>query len=312
MLASDPRSLFIVKNDAIDIFKSLNTCWRDAMQTAHEEKNQEAYNKDAATHNKLTLDTTLYLAYRDIPTLLQKHLFNKVKKDTYRVLDFGCGTGFSTEIIATTIKNAGYPIEIYGIDVSEQNIKFAKQRLQQAKFITVKPGELLKDLGQFDLIICNFVLVENKQNNMVTILKNIESLLCDTGVAIITNCSSKVYKKQNKWYTFNNSFEENIPRELKDGKTKFDEDQAIKLQVFATHGGDLSFTFFDFFHSGASYRNAYETAQLTLLETHKPVGKETDGIKWESENRYSPYKIHVVSKQQKLDLTAQPRNNKGP
>jgi hypothetical protein len=33
-----------------------------------------------------------------------------------------------------------------------------------------------------------------------------------------------------------------------------------------------------------------------LLDTHKPIGKESDGIKWESEKKHSPYKIHILSK----------------
>lgn len=78
--------------------------------------------------------------------------------------------------------------------------------------------------------------------------------------------------------------------------------------MFASYGSDISFTFYDFFHSGASYRKAYQEAGLALLETHKPIGRESDRIAWEDEKESSPYKIHIVSKvaQQKPNLYAIP------
>lgn len=266
------------------------------MFSSHSERNQKNYDNDAITHDKLGLNSTLYLAYRDIPGLLKKHLFDKVQKERFRVLDFGCGAGLSTELITKMINKAGFQADIYGVDISEQNIKFARQRLEQATFAQVEPGESLKHLGEFDLIICSFVLVENQQNKMNAILKDIQSLLTDSGISIITNCASKAYKASNKWYTFNNKFEENSPSGLSN-KLKFKEDQPIKVQVFASYGSDISFTFYDFFHSGSAYRNAYQAVGLDLLETHKPVGKESDGIDWESEKKHSPYKIHILSKQ---------------
>lgn len=278
------------------------------MLSTHSEKNQWNYDNDAETHNQLGLNSTLYLAYRDIPTLLHNHLFEKVKSEKIRVLDFGCGAGLSTELITTIINDAGYQTEIYGIDISEENIKFARQRLDNATFLKITPGESLKQLGEFDLIICNFVLVENQQDKMNAILEDIQSLLSETGIAIITNCSSKAYKTSNKWYTFNNQFAENYPSQLNEQQLKFKEDQAIKVQVFASHGSDISFTFYDFFHSGAVYRNAYQAAGLELIETHKPIGKESDGIAWEAEKESSPYKIHVLSKdkQPTLELGVHP------
>src|SRR3990167_4777910 len=262
----------------------------------HEEKNQASYNSNAATHNELGLNSTLYLAYRDVPLLLDRHLFNRSVKTTYRVLDFGCGAGFSTELISKMIITAGHQVEIYGIDINEQNLIFARQRVPNGNFLKVIPGEKLDSLGQFDLIICNFDFVEMKQSSMTEILKSIESLLNSSGIAIITNPAGKAYKRSNKWLTFNNDFDENMPSEMRKEKIKFAEDQPIKVQVFAANGSDTSFTFFDFFHSGAAYRNAYQEASLNLLETYKPIGKGYDEIEWRTEKQYSPYKLHVVEK----------------
>lgn len=267
--------------------------------TFHEEKNQENYNQNAEHHSKLGLDSTLYLAYRDIPELLEKHLFSKQNTNQFRILDFGCGAGLSTEKIADMTNRMGYTTEIVGIDINNDNINLAKQRLPCATFCRIKENDTLSDLGKFDLVICNFVLVEMKSDRMTDVLKKIQSLLDETGVAIVTNCASKAYRHGKEWYTFNSNFDENIPRGntlSKSNLRKFAEDQPIKVQVFASHGSNISFTFFDFFHSGSAYRKAYENAGLSLLETHKPVGKQSDGINWKMETLHSPYKIHVLAK----------------
>ncbi|HSW75749.1 MAG TPA: methyltransferase domain-containing protein [Candidatus Saccharimonadales bacterium] len=262
--------------------------------TSHEIANQENYKKSADLHNKFCLDSTLYLAYRDIPALLEKHLFKQNNKESYRILDFGCGAGLSTEIISKIILSSGYKVDIVGVDLSEENLKFARERIPHAEFVKTNPNQCLKRLGDFDLIVCNFVLVENQHGNMVNILKAIQPLLKDTGILITTNCTSKVYQRSMKWRSFNNDFVENTPHQTKDGKLKFEEDQPVKLQILT---GKDSFTFFDFFHSERDYKSAYEIAELKLSETHKPLGLETDNMPWQSESKYSPYKIHVLTKQ---------------
>lgn len=262
---------------------------------SHAQLNQENYKNFPALHDKLNLNSTLLLAYRDVPYLLHKHLFARNKKTLYKFLDFGCGVGLSTEIVSKIISDSGYQVDILGVDINTENLKISKERVPHAKFLEIKPEQSLGKFGEFDLILCNFVLVENEYKKMVQILKYIQPLLSDKGVLIITNCTSKVYQRSNKWYSFNNDFLENEPAGFNQGKgkVKYRDDQPVKL-TFSTPEG--SFTFFDFFHSGKAYRKAYEAAGFNLSETHKPIGYETDGMPWKSEVNYSPYKIHVLYK----------------
>jgi 2-polyprenyl-3-methyl-5-hydroxy-6-metoxy-1,4-benzoquinol methylase len=266
----------------------------------HEHQNQVNYSKDSLTHSALGLDSTLFLAYRDVPQLLQKYLFDNSQNQRFRVLDFGCGAGLSTKLFSKILIDGGYKIEMIGVDISEENIECAKKIVPDATFLKIHPDDSLQYLGHFDLIICNFVLVEIKEELMNKVLNKIESLLSDTGIAIITNCTSSFYKKTNKWYTINNNFPENEPAELKKDKLKYTENQPIKVQVFSGSGSNISFTFFDFFHSGQAYRHAYQLAGLDLLQTHKPIGYDNDAIKWQAEKYFSPYKIHLVTKKKKL------------
>lgn len=266
------------------------------MLSTHAEMNQKKYSEDAITHSELGLDSTLFLAYRDLPMLIQKHLLPKLEETSVRVLDVGCGAGLSTELIFKMLTKEGLKVDLYGIDISKDNLELAKKRLPSANFI-YRADCVEEDLhGNFDLVVCNFVLVENTKANMLAIMKNIHSYLSENGIAIITNCASAAYKKYNKWRTINNAFPENMPLTDINGKPAFREDQPIKVEVFASNTNSLSFTFFDFFHSGSEYRKSYEAAGLELLQAHKPTGKASDNIVWLDESVKSPYKIHIVAK----------------
>ncbi len=263
----------------------------------HEKKNQTNYATKAKEHDSLTLNSTLYLAYRDIGDLLKRHLYPRLTNSKIRLLDFGCGVGLSTEIISSRIMtHLNLTVEVLGVDISEENLKIAKEKLPQANFKCITEESKLDDIGQFELIICNFVLVEMNNDDMLKVLNLLQSKLSENGIIIVTNPTGRAYRPENKWCTFNNQFVENVPtKKLKNQeKKKYHEDQPIKVQILAAEGSTEGFTFFDYYHSGAAYRGAYSAANLKLLETHKPIGKLDDKIEWKSEAEKPPYKIHVL------------------
>lgn len=267
------------------------------METVHEKRNQENYSVKAKDHDTLSLDSTLYLAYRDLNKLLQRHLYPKLTEGKIRFLDFGCGVGLSTQMILQDLhKHSHYAVEAVGVDVNEANLEIARSKLTNVHFKRISTQDKLEDIGQFDLILCNFVLVEMKSSDMLDVLAKLKNRLTKDGVLIVTNPTARAYRPGAEWFTFNNQFPENTPTRKSDAheKMKYHEDQPIKVQVFANSTRDKSFTFFDYFHSGEGYRNAYKAAGLQLLETHKPVGCPEDHIQWKAEESTPPYKIHVL------------------
>ncbi|MBS0351912.1 MAG: hypothetical protein JSR33_12185, partial [Proteobacteria bacterium] len=88
-------------------------------------------------------------------------------------------------------------------------------------------------------------------------------------------------------------FSENQPKALIQGKPKLADGQVVKLEL-TDHTTHSKFTVTDFFYSGRFYRSAYQSTQLHLLETLKPLGHTNDPITWKSETVASPYKIHVL------------------
>jgi len=269
------------------------------MFTIHEENNQKNYSNNAKEHDALQLNIE-HLAYRDLGLLIKKYL--PLGKDTLqpvKVLDFGCGSGFSTEIIANIMnKHAIDSLEIHGLDINIENIKLARKKLPQACFHLIKPHEKIDHIGTFDLIICCFVLVENKQDVMQEILEKIHSILGENGIAIFLNCTSAAYKQSNKWTTHGNNFIENV---IPEGERKFIEDQPIKIQVNSSENSN-HYTFSDFFHSGFSYKNSYIKTAFELMETHKPLANPEDKKYSKQELKQSPYRIDVLKKSDKTKI----------
>ncbi|MBA2652079.1 MAG: methyltransferase domain-containing protein [Tatlockia sp.] len=273
------------------------------MISKYEDINQQNYNKDAKSHAKFNLNSTLYLAYRDSDMLLKTHLFERLPKKSYRVLDYGCGTGLSTSIYAQIITESGYELEIIGADINNENLTIAQNSIANGKFIHITPDQDLKFLGKFDLIICNFVLVEHPFEEMLDIVKRLQPLLDVTGVLITTNATRQAYKTSNKWYTLKNDFQENLPQEVTTSNSRLKDDQPVSLAVLDPVKKSEMFRFYDFFHSGKSYQKAYLCAGLELMQTHRPLGTLNDGIPWESEKDATPYKIHVLYPKNNHELT---------
>jgi len=68
----------------------------------------------ASSYDKLEFPGTYYLAYRDIPSLVHKHVAGAT------ALDFGCGTGRSTRFLK------GLDFNVIGDDISAEMISQAK------------------------------------------------------------------------------------------------------------------------------------------------------------------------------------------
>jgi SAM-dependent methyltransferase len=68
----------------------------------------------ADAYARLEFANTYYLAYRDLPAILSRHVSGS------RALDFGCGTGRSTRFL----EKLGF--HVTGVDISEQMLALAR------------------------------------------------------------------------------------------------------------------------------------------------------------------------------------------
>lgn len=257
----------------------------------YENINQSNYTIHAIEHSKFNLNSTLFLAYRDINILLKKHLIDRAEKPKYRLLDYGCGTGLSTYVYSETLARMGYDVEIFGVDVNIENLSIAKNNVPNANFIHIKNIDEIISEEPFDLIICNFVLLELSYDHIPNVLKKLKTLISDDGILVSTNASRQSYNCNNHWYTLNNNYPQNLPKNTTNNK--IDDGQKVSLAVRDPVSGNELFRFHDFFYTNKTYANVFRKSGFNIIETYKPLGKDNDGIPWLSEKDVSPYRIQI-------------------
>ncbi len=217
--------------------------------------------------NRENIDTSL-LAYRDLPNLLPKSNQNS------RALDFGCGTGFSSDILA----RAGF--QVVGADINPNMLKEAKKQHPHIEFIELQTEILPFKENEFDLILGAFVFLEiNSKAAMVKVLGSLRRIIKNTGKLVILTTSEHFPK--NNWLTAQNDIEGN--KSIKCGEN---------YQVKDTRN---NMVFSDFYYSDQTYRNALREAGFNVSQLYQPLGKIADKISWDLEWELPPYSIYICS-----------------
>ena len=114
-----------------------------------------------------------------------------------RLLDFGCGAGSSTMILARTFPKT----EIVGIDISENLLQIAKFRREFYSFsanrmkflLSSNPNDLPKEIGKFDFIVLNEVYEHLLPKERQTLLKQLWNHLNPTGILFINGTPYRYY-----------------------------------------------------------------------------------------------------------------------
>jgi ubiquinone/menaquinone biosynthesis C-methylase UbiE len=227
--------------------------------------------KRADAYAKLEFPGTYYLAYRDLPEIISQNVTGK------KALDFGCGTGRSTRFL----KNLGF--DVVGIDISDDMLRQARLKDPGGDYRLTADGDLSQfKSGTFDLVLSVFTFdniptAENKINN----LRAIKSLLKPDGKFINLVSSPEIYTHE--WASFTTKgFPEN--RNAKSGD---------KVKIIMTDVED-SRPVEDILWTDQSYREIYRQAGLDLLETYKPLAKESEPYKWVNETKIAPWVIYLL------------------
>ena len=227
----------------------------------------------ADSYAHLEFPGTYWLAYRDIPALIEAHVQGT------RALDFGCGTGRSTRFL----RDLGFGV--VGVDIAESMLVRARERDPGGDYRQVPDGELPGlNRGSFDLILSVFTFdnipdVEQK----ATLLKALQQLLAPGGRMINLVSSPVIYV--NEWASFSTrDFPEN--RDAHDGDTV----RIVMLDVADSRPVE------DVLCSGEAYEAAYGRAGLVPIEVHRPLGRRDEPFEWVSETEVSPWAIYVLER----------------
>jgi ubiquinone/menaquinone biosynthesis C-methylase UbiE len=146
--------------------------------------------KRAAAYSTLQFDKTYYLAYRDLPQIIQKHVSGT------NALDFGCGTGRSTRFLTSL----GFTTT--GVDISKEMISIAQHLDPTGNYILIKDGDLtsLSD-SSYNLILSSFTF-DNipTKTKKIRLFTEFRRLLTNNGAIINLVSSPEIYTHE--WASF--------------------------------------------------------------------------------------------------------------
>jgi len=225
----------------------------------------------ADAYSSLEFPGTYYLAYRDLPAIIQEQV-----KDT-KALDFGCGAGRSTRFL----RSLGFaPV---GVDISAPMLARARERDPEGDYRLVPDGDLGGlALDTYDLILSVFTF-DNipSMERKVTLFKSLRRLLKAGGRIVSLVSSPDIYV--NEWASFSTKdYPEN--RTARSGDTV----RIVMLDVEDQRPVE------DIIWTDEAYREVYKSSGLTPLMTYRPLATPSEPYPWVSETTIAPWVIYVL------------------
>ena len=227
----------------------------------------------AESYSKLEFPNTYYLAYRDLPDIISKHVTGN------HAIDFGCGTGRSSRFL----KQLGF--DVIGIDISKDMLEIARNLDLSGDYQLVLNGKYDHlGLNQFDLVQSIFTFDNIPGwSNRTNILKELRDLMKPTGKMICLDSTPELYV--NEWASFTTKkFPENWT--AKTGDIVHD----IMLDVEDRRPVK------DIFWSMEDYNKLFNLAGLKIELTYKPLGYNNEPFDWKSEKEIAPWMIFILNK----------------
>jgi SAM-dependent methyltransferase len=225
----------------------------------------------ANSYAELQFPNTYYLAYRDLPEIIAKHIKGN------KAIDFGCGTGRSTRFL----KRLGFTAT--GIDISHDMLTLAQATDPTGDYQLVENSRYAHlGRGNFDLVqaIFTFDNIPGWENRR-DILLSLKELLNHEGKMLLLDSTPELYTHE--WTSFSTAdFPENA--NAKTGDVVRD----IMLDVPDRRPVE------DIFWTVEDYHLLFDLAGLKVEAFYKPLGKENEPFNWISETSIAPWMIFVL------------------
>ena len=236
----------------------------------------------AAAYAQLEFPGTYYLAFRDLPGILARHVSGK------RALDFGCGTGRSTRWLG----KLGF--DAVGVDISAEMIREALARDADGDYRQVADGTVgpWPD-GSFDLVLAAFTF-DNipTADHKAGLFRALARVLKPDGRVVNLVSAPEIY--WHEWASFTTKdFPEN--RQAKCGD---------RVRIIVTALADQR-PVEDVLWPDEAYRAVYARTGLEVVEVHRPLGRPDEPYTWATETRIAPWVIYVLGKRARRDLQAE-------
>ena len=225
----------------------------------------------AESYAELGFPGTYYLAYRDLPEIIERHVGGR------RALDFGCGTGRSTRFL----RDLGF--DVIGVDISDSMLERARELDPEGDYRLVPDGALPGlEPDSFDLVLSVFTF-DNipAMEHKIALLQALGGLLVRDGRIVNLVSAPEIYL--NEWASFST-------REFPQNRAAVS-GQEVRI-VMLDVDDDRPVT--DILCTGEDYQKVYEQAGLTPEVTYRPLGRPEDPFDWVSEVTISPWAIYVL------------------
>jgi SAM-dependent methyltransferase len=227
----------------------------------------------AESYARIEFPGTYWLAYRDLPALMEKHVRGR------RALDFGCGAGRSTRFL----RALGF--EVVGVDVSLPMLQAARERDPGGRYEQAEERDLDRfPAGGYDLVLCAYPFDNIPgQDRRASLMGRLRQRLARDGRLILLASSPELYTRE--WLTFTTAaFPENA-RARKGGDP---------VRIVIKGVGDER-PIDDLIWFDDDYRRTFRQAGLHILESHRPLGREGEPHAWVNERRVAPWVIYVTA-----------------
>ena len=227
----------------------------------------------AEAYSKLEFPGTYYLAFRDLPQILRRHVAGR------SALDFGCGAGRSTRFL----QQLGF--QAVGIDVSADMIRKAKEIDPQGDYRLIGDDDAAPLVsGAYDVVLAAFTFdnIPNDETRARTFLR-LQRLLAPGGCIVSVVSSPEIYLHD--WASFSTrDFPEN--QQARNGDT---------VRIIITDIDD-SRPVEDVVCTEEAYLQIFQSAGLDLVAEYRPLGREDEPYRWINETRIAPWVIHVLQR----------------
>jgi SAM-dependent methyltransferase len=226
----------------------------------------------ADSYSRLEFPGTYYLAYRDLPQILARHVAGR------RAVDFGCGAGRSTRFL----RRLGF--EAVGVDVSADMVRKAREIDPEGDYRLVEPARLagLAD-GAWDLVLSAFTFDNIPQPEKVAHFRDLARLLAPAGRIVSLVSTPQIYTHE--WASFS----------TRDYPGNRDATSGDVVRIVMTDVVDRR-PVEDVVCTKASYLEIYREAGLDAVASYEPLGRADEPFAWVNETRVAPWRIDVLER----------------
>ena len=227
----------------------------------------------ATSYNQLEFPNTYYLAYRDLPDIINKHT------NRGNAIDFGCGTGRSSRFL----KRLGF--EVVGVDIAKDMVNLALKNDPVGDYRVVENGTIGNfEMNSIDLILSVFTFDNLPGADIrMGILQKMKHVLNENGRVIMLDSTPELYV--NDWASFTCSiFPKNKQAKSGDVVKVRMEDVPDKRPVE------------DVIWFKEDYSELFLRTGMELEAVYYPLALDEEPFDWKNETQIAPWVIYILKK----------------